>query len=433
MNDGANLVDPRNYLDAQISYFFSVRSPHPKKAPLSLRLFLDFIQMGRWAKMVSLVREANKDSKADADRAKKQLPLVKPSGLFSGSAEKNLIKLSGLLCLDYDDVGEEFPNLREMLSNDLYVLAHFLSPSGTGVKVFVPVAAATPYEHKQCWHAAFRHFSKKPGGELIDKAPKNVSANCFVSYDPDLWIADTPRRLFLPEPISQATPTPQSISEDSECSIAHPPPPQTNCIVRYKADQRLENAPATIRNVFKRYLENRAVHRGQRHLFLTQVIPPLFTVLEKTVLKELLLLHYDLNCGTWSTSRDEHEAEIDHMLRTWPERYVNNLTPKNRHHYQLLPAELYRAAFRICHDIASREGVFFMSGAELGKRLGTGNQTAYRILKGLASDNLIEPIKQGCKWKAGSRPEATTWKWKLDPRKPDKPFEENCPAEEKCA
>lgn len=415
MNDRGNLVNPSDYLDVQISYFSSVQSPHPKKEPLSLRSFLDSIQKGRWAEKVSLVREANKDSKADADRVKKQLPLVKPSGLFSGSAERNLIQLNGLLCLDYDDVGEELPNLREKLSSDPYVLVHFLSPSGTGVKVFVPVAATTPYEHKQCWHAAFRHFSKKPGGQQIDKAPKNISANCFVSYDPDLWIADTPRRLFLPEPIPQPTPTHQSISEDSEYSISHPPTPQTSCMVRYEADLRLRDAPTTIRNVFKRYLECRAVQRGQRHHFLTQVIPPLFTVLEETVLKELLLLHYDLNCGTWSTPRDEHEADIDHMLKTWPKEYCNSLTPKNHHHYQLLPTESYRAAFRICCDLGSKDRTFFMSGAELGKRLGIANQAAYRILKGLASDNVIEVAKSGYKWRVGIRPEATTWKWKLDP------------------
>jgi hypothetical protein len=415
MNEETTPVHPDELLDAEISLFSSCQSPHPKKSDkLTLRGFFDKIQRGIWADKVAKVREANRDSICDANRFKKKLPLVKPSGVFNGRKESDFVSHSRVLCLDIDDVGAEMPTLRKNLAADDHVLAFFLSPRGTGLKVFVPIEATNPVEHKQCGRAAFEYFSTFFAGVKLDKAPSNVSSNCFVSYDPDLWVSNKHRLSFQPVSSSSNTPTPTLISEYSEHSISHPPLVLDKCIVRNEAEQRLEKAPKAIRNVFERYLQSRAVHRGQRHYFLTQVIPPLFTVLGRSEIKELLLLHYDLFCGTWSSSREHHEEEIDLMLHSWPQKYLDQMTIKTRVFYLAMPTENHRAAFRICCDLATKTGSFYLSGAELGKRLGIHCQQAHRILKGFAADGIIQATKHGHIWAAGSRPLATCWKWKLD-------------------
>jgi len=414
MNEETTPIHPDELLNAEISLFSSCRSPRPKSDKLTLRGFFDKVQNGFWAESVAKVREANFDSKEDADRIKKKLPLVKPSGVFRGRSESDFVRHSRVLCLDIDDVGAELTTLRKNLAADEHVLAFFLSPRSTGLKVFVPVEASTPVEHKQCWRAADKYFANFLAGAKLDKAPSNVSSNCFVSYDPDLWVANAPRLCFQPEPCSPPPQAKPLISEYSEHSISHPHPVFDKCIVRSEAQQQLEKAPKAIHNIFVRYLESRAVHRGQRHHFLTQVIPPLFTVLGRSVIRELLLLHYDLFSGTWSSSREHHEEEIELMLGSWPDKYLDQMTSKNREYYLAVGAESHLAAFRICCDLASKTGSFYLSGAELGKRLGIHCQLAHRILKGFAADGIIQAIQHGHLWAAGKRPMATVWEWKLD-------------------
>lgn len=413
MSDGNANSDARSHLQAQVTLFACVRSPESREV-ISLGCFLDGVRDGRWADRVGAVREARASGSGDADVLKKALPIVKLSGVFRGQKAEDFVSHSGVLCLDFDDVADGMDNLRQRLTADPYVLAFFRSPSGNGLKVLVPVKATNPEEHKRCFERARGHFqSIVTGNGKLDPAPRNVSSGCFVSYDPELWIAGKDK--VIERFRNEQTPIPNPIPI-SECSISHPyvAALAANAAVRSEAERRKEALPRALETIYSRYLAHRKVERGMRNSFLTKAIPALYPVVAPSVLRELLMLHYDLHAGVWSTRREAHEAEIESMLKRWEVKYANGLHPGARIHYESLADERQRSAFRICQDLAARGGGgFFMSFGELAQRLGIQCEQARRLMIGLVADKILCKSANGCHWAPGKRPKASVWKWLL--------------------
>lgn len=410
MKDGDSGVAVSTLLQAQVTLFANVKSPEPQEV-IALGDFLDGIRHGCWAGAVSAYREASACGRKDAEALKKALPIAKLSGVFRGLKEADLVSHSGVLCLDFDKIGEGMYNLTQQLAVDPNVLAFFRSPSGIGLKVLVPVTATDAKEHKRCVEVAREYFKQFVGGAgTLDAAPTNVSSGCFVSYDPDLWIADKDK--VIGRFSSKQTPIPNPIPI-SECSISHLHLPElaANAAMRSEAERRKEALPRALETIYSRYLANRVVERGRRNDFLTKVIPALYPVVAPSVLRELLMLHYDLHAGVWSTPREAHAAEIESMLRTWEVRYVNDLHPSACACYNLLPDERQRSAFRICHDLAARRhGRFFMSFGDLAQRLGIHCEQARRLMLGFVADGILCRSDNGRYWAPGKRPKASEWK-----------------------
>jgi hypothetical protein len=416
----------------KFSLFRRCKAPAPCET-LTFRDFLARTKTGFWRKLIEAVREAAMDSEEDAKAAKEKLPAIKPSGTFSGLRQEHLLVHSGLLAMDFDGVGESLPALREKLKDDPFVLAIVLSPRGKGLKVFVAVAAATADEHKRCFGAAYQHFLPMvPAGGVLDPRPSNVVSNCFVSWDPDLWVATTPRRVFAPGPdlptgtrekgekkvISEGSGA-STASAVSAVSTSHPSP--TARQRRAEAEKRRLALPPPlggkdgIGGLFERYIGRRLVLRGSRDEWLTKVIPATYPVVSAPVLLDLLLLHYDLHSGVWSTPRDEHEAAIRSSLADWPAKYASRLSERERVVYATLGDEFERATFRICRGLwEARDGdTFFLSYCGLGVRIGRHPEQARRIMLGFYADGILEHVTSG-EARGGGRPAtATTWRWLL--------------------
>ena len=130
---------------------------------------------------------------------------VTPGGTFSRRHGDALLKPSGLLVLDLDDVPNA-PALRDTLCGDdqLPVVLAFVSPSGNGVKLLTAT-------HPACDHLTnFRGLSaylRKRYGVTVDASGKDISRTCFVPHDPDAWLAPAYRvgGLKTPSPKNQAT------------------------------------------------------------------------------------------------------------------------------------------------------------------------------------------------------------------------------------
>jgi len=399
----------------------------PIKA-LPLGDFLAGVKNGSWRPEVERIRAANNTGKEEANRLKVELlPVLKTSGTFSGSTAADLLKHSGVLCVDFDDVGEGLHALRDSLSVDPHVLAYFRSPRGNGLKVFVPVNATNADEHRHCAQSAHNHFRPLvPEGAKLDTAPSNVSANCFVSWDADLWQATLPREVFLPtlspckeekkeEAISEGSEE-AAVSEVSAVSTVSVSQCEEARASRAAAEARLEalkKGEPHMKLIFEKYLANRPVTRGARFEFLQKAVPCLFNVVAPVVLVELLLLHYDLQTGIWTTSRIDHEAEIRSMLAAYGAGYVRTLSPAAREQYQRLKGEETFAVFRICRDLAKKDRSFFLSYGCLGLRVGIHRQQAQRIMNGLYADGTIDLIERGSVRTGGQSSKATLWKWML--------------------
>lgn len=99
---------------------------------------------------------------------KLKLPCICFSGIFSQRCNDGLIRESGLICLDYDNVPDVEAFKKRICENE-YTIVCFISPSGNGLKVICKT-------------------------EDIDKFPieyldlhTDISRVCFESYDPDVY------------------------------------------------------------------------------------------------------------------------------------------------------------------------------------------------------------------------------------------------------
>lgn len=144
------------------------------------------IRSGVYQARVQQVRSALATSGKDAaNEIKRTLPGVLFSGEFTARRKSGLVQHSGLIGADFDQV----PNpvaLRGQLATDAHCVAAFLSPSGEGVKALFVVDATRP--HAESWRAVKAHCQSVHGVE-IDRACKDVSRLCFVSFDPNMYIA----------------------------------------------------------------------------------------------------------------------------------------------------------------------------------------------------------------------------------------------------
>jgi len=136
---------------------------------------------GKWATQIAALRSADGDER---DRLKKLLPAVLWSGTFSRRANDGLIQPSGLICADIDKVAERVSELHDIAHSDPHVIAAFVSPSGSGIKIIfrVPIAANAK-EHQRIFAAIRAHVASLYKAQ-VDEAAKDVARLCFVSHDP---------------------------------------------------------------------------------------------------------------------------------------------------------------------------------------------------------------------------------------------------------
>ena len=440
-----------SYFDASLTLFHrcnSARSPET----ITFDDYIQGIRSGRWIKEVNEIREAKKNPAINLQEMKKRnLKAVKISGTFNGLDQNSLIQHSKLLCLDLDNLGDKLKMIRSNLNNDRYVFANHLSAGGEGLKVIVKINANNAIEHKGCFRAAYKHFDKyiTNGGRLDDK-PSNVSSNCFVSYDPDVWVSDRPCSVFEPltdqEPFILSVPKQREqntveirdsvdlvekgekkegvISVESKDSKDSKDSTDLhrNKQIRKKAEARLnameQGDSLHIKKLYDKYLANRRAIRGERYKFLQNVIPAIYPVFSTQVIDQLLLLHYDLNTGSWNTSRSEHKKEIVQMLKDWSANdYPAQLSADELIHYNILDDEYQKAAFRICRGLSNTKdanGSFSMSFNNMGSRIGHNRKTGEAVLQELCANQIIQQTQRGVARSKGQLGKATRWKWILN-------------------
>lgn len=123
-------------------------------------------------------------SKDERNDLKKKLKCICFSGEFSKRKAINIIKHSGFVCLDFDDLGtyEDAEIYRDSLQDNEFIYSAFISPSGNGVKAIVKVPADIN-NHKKYYEALCETFDTN-----LDAKTKDVARVCYESYDPDLFI-----------------------------------------------------------------------------------------------------------------------------------------------------------------------------------------------------------------------------------------------------
>lgn len=116
---------------------------------------------------------------ATANTLKAQLPSVCFSGTFTERKDDALVEHSGFIVLDFDKVFNP-PAYKEIIAQDKYTYATWISPSGNGVKALVRIA--DPSKHKEHFQSLLEYYPD------LDKSGINVSRVCYESYDPEIYI-----------------------------------------------------------------------------------------------------------------------------------------------------------------------------------------------------------------------------------------------------
>lgn len=100
----------------------------------------------------------------------------------------SLIRHSGLICLDIDNVST-LKTCKHNLSNDPYCYAILISPSDNGLKIIVRVSCDES-NHNEFFEALSSYFLKKYD-LTVDRKCRDINRLCFLSYDPEIYINES--------------------------------------------------------------------------------------------------------------------------------------------------------------------------------------------------------------------------------------------------
>jgi hypothetical protein len=160
----------------KFSYFSNIYNTVCKK----VINVVDLIKLLKSSGMKSLIEDYRKDF--DKNK-KKGFPTTTPSGEFTKRNKKSIIRHSGLICLDIDNVKNLLENLKKKLKKLPFVHLMFESPS-FGLKVFIKIDAKDEKEHLE-YFKALEYFFKIQLDIEIDPACKDITRGCYLSYDED--------------------------------------------------------------------------------------------------------------------------------------------------------------------------------------------------------------------------------------------------------
>lgn len=166
----------------------------------TLERYIADVRSGKHKKTVEKVRAylaASENEKAEA--VKKGLPLLVSGGVMAGGRRlEHMVRYSGCIDFDLDDVPlppEQVLNMARQLG---YVKAGHISPSHTGNKLFVLVDSDQEH-HLQAFEQVRAMIEKDLPGVTVDISGKDANRGCFASYDPDAFYKEVAEVVHVPQ------------------------------------------------------------------------------------------------------------------------------------------------------------------------------------------------------------------------------------------
>jgi hypothetical protein len=141
-------------------------------------------------RIVDVVSKEKDKSKRD-DLKQKLLPVFCPNGTFEKREDKALIEMSGIVCIDLDNV-KDLQGEKNRLKTYPCVLSVFKSPSQNGLKVLVLHDLKDPDRFYDMYFFLGEQLGLTGRADLIfDTSCAHVSRACFMSVDKDIYINDS--------------------------------------------------------------------------------------------------------------------------------------------------------------------------------------------------------------------------------------------------
>lgn len=147
---------------------------------------LEGIKDGKWKEPIEKYR-AMPAGPAKSE-AKRKLPYWTPSGTFEKREASGLLEHTGLICMDFDKLGDAAAAVRDKVADDPIVSFCALSAGREGIYCIVKIDG-DPGLHGAAFSFLQDYFLQFHG-LTADKSCKDVSRARFVSYDPDAVLND---------------------------------------------------------------------------------------------------------------------------------------------------------------------------------------------------------------------------------------------------
>lgn len=165
----------------KVSFFAGGIKQAKTTSNYTISAILSMIASDKYKTAVETLRSQTNESVKKV--MKQNLDYVTWSGTFTKRNNEAIIKHSGIICIDFDHV-ENIDDVRNTLINDQYTLALFTSPGGNGFKTLVSINSKYHLDS----YLQLEQYYAESYNLVIDKACKDVSRACFLSYDPDVFI-----------------------------------------------------------------------------------------------------------------------------------------------------------------------------------------------------------------------------------------------------
>lgn len=374
----------------------------------------------------------SRDLKTKKSKLKSELPAVMISGVGNRKPRINKTEPSfvhsGLLQIDLDMKDHAqltSAEIIELLKNDPHILACFLSPSG-GVKGICAISQ-NEEDHLGCFLAAEEHFKRL--GLIIDKQPKNTKSLCYLSHDPNPYIASGDVIEFKPlehrnHLVHTMTQSPndsitQKLNNSEEYNIRGV---VEKIGITKQIDEKvlkwkeMEGESSGRIKIWEEMIERRYIPKeGCRNDDLCDFIAYSISRLDRGVALEMAMLMRELWAAVYNDPIDQHMYEARFQWDACEYSFTAILGEAEKMIYKALD-ERRRSVFRIFRGLAFYEdgkaskGEFFLSCRDLGNRLGISYKYANRLLNEFAYDfGLICEIEKGLL----SGRQATRYGWSL--------------------
>jgi hypothetical protein len=164
----------------QFSYFTGGITNTFLNSAITVEQAVEIIRSTLFKDRIEEIRRTEKQR--EQDNLKKKLDYFTFSGEFKERKEDGLIKHSGFICIDFDDL-QQLVYIREKLIKDPFTHLLFTSPTGTGLKVVVKI---DPENHIGAYFWLEGYYDRTYGLKIDEKC-KDVPRACFVSWDPECF------------------------------------------------------------------------------------------------------------------------------------------------------------------------------------------------------------------------------------------------------
>ena len=189
---------------------------------------------------------------------------------------------------------------------------------------------------------------------------------------------------------------------------------------KYKTELK-RNKP--LNKLYTRFIQNKIpAQQGERNSQLVAMTAFLFRNTSEEIAVKLGEYFYLTNQDIFTDSYFQHKEELDAQLRNTKERWYDELSEAERiitDGFPENPLKQQREMFRIMRQLAYIEtegnpiGEFYLSCAELGRRLGIDQNSAYRLLKQFIGLSIISIIEKGTQYAKSATVKATVFRWLL--------------------